>query len=88
MFASLYPKKEQDRQALLRRIKTLQDQLGAANDKAVGLALISAHSQLISPQALTALTQRLWPDHMATPAAADKTLQAALSLPRFWTRKS
>jgi inorganic triphosphatase YgiF len=88
MFASLYPKKEQDRQALLRRIKTLQDQLGAANDKAVGLALISAHAQLISPQALTALTQRLWPDHMATPAAADKTLQAALSLPRFWTRKS
>ena len=88
MFASLYPKQEQARQALLRTVKTLQDQLGAANDKAVGLALIADHPEVLSPEDLASLSERLWPDRVAAPATAQKTLQAALNLPRFWSAKA
>ena len=88
MFASLYPKQEQARQALLKTVKTLQDQLGAANDKAVGLALIAAHPEVMSPAELTILGERLWPDKAAARATAQKTLQAALNLPKFWSAKA
>jgi CHAD domain-containing protein len=88
MFASLYPKQEQARQALFRTIKALQDQLGAANDKAVGLALIAAHPEVMSPEDLTRLGERLWPDKAAARANAKKTLQTALGLARFWSSKT
>ena len=88
MFASLYPKQEQARQGLLKAVKTLQDQLGAANDKAVGLALIAAHPEVMSPAELSILGERLWPDKAAARATAQKTLQAALNLPRFWSAKA
>ena len=88
MFASLYPKQEQARQALFRTVKALQDQLGAANDKAVGLALIAAHPEVMSPEDLTRLGERLWPDKAAARANAKKTLQTALGLARFWSSKT
>lgn len=88
MFASLYPKQEQARQGLLRTVKTLQDQLGAANDKAVGLALIAAHPDLISPEELITLSDRLWPDKAAARTNAQKTLQTALRLAKFWSEKA
>ncbi len=88
MFASLYPKQEQARLALLKTVKTLQDQLGAANDKAVGLALIAAHPEVISPADLITLSQRLWPDKAAAPTNAQKTLHTALRLAKFWSAKA
>ena len=88
MFASLYPKQEQARQALLKTVKTLQDQLGAANDKAVGMALIAAHPEVISPADLIRLSQRLWPDRAAAPTIAQKTLHTALRLAKFWSVKA
>jgi len=88
MFASLYPKQEQARQALLRMVKALQDQLGAANDKAVGLALIAAHPEVISPADFIMLGERLWPNKTAERTNAQKILQTALSMAKFWSAKA
>jgi inorganic triphosphatase YgiF len=88
MFASLYPRQEPARQAVLKTVRSLQDQLGAANDKAVGLALIATHPDIISQADLDTLSQRLWPDKAAARATAQKTLQTALSLAKFWSAKA
>ena len=84
MFASLYEPQKSAHLAYLKTVKLLQDQLGADNDRAIGLALISAHSDLVPADGLDCLAEQLWTEKSIGPAAAQKTLDSALRLERFW----
>lgn len=84
MFASLYESQKSAHQAYLKTVKTLQDQLGAANDRAIGMALIAAHADLMPSNSLDALAEQLWPEKTVGPSAAQMTLDSVLALACFW----
>ena len=84
MFSSLFEPHKSAHLTYLKAVKMLQDQLGAANDRAMGLAMIEAHAKLVHITDIYALAEQLWPENSTGLAAAQKTLDAALRLPRYW----
>jgi triphosphatase len=84
MFASLYPNKTQIRRKWVSAIKTLQDQLGAANDRAVGQGLLIAHAPKATSDQIDHWISALWPRPKDTPAKAQKTLDMIFDLPCYW----
>lgn len=86
LFSSLYPDRSSDQRRLIGAIKQVQDRLGTMNDRSVGEALLRVHAQGSCAIEAKQAMDNLYEGQADGALRAQKALETALALPRYWKR--